>query len=108
MSLYDLLLTLNNQNRAFVISQRQLKSPHQQAVIQTLNDYIGKELETSEIARLSGTQRETTLKILERLKRDFNISSRRSNSKEQGKKIGVNSKTIVKKWVNHSRIVMRG
>lgn len=107
MSLYDLLLTLNNQNKAPVISGRQLASPHQRAVIQTLNDHIGKELETAEIAKLSGLQRETTLKILERLKRDFNISSKLSNSLNKENKIGINAKTIVKKWINHSRIVMR-
>lgn len=107
MTLYEMLLDLNRK-REVTHTHKPVASPQEHAVINVLNDYIGKEMDTAEIALNAGTHRETTLKILERLARTNALTARISSVPPEKQKKGLHGKTRVKKWTCHSRIVARG
>lgn len=97
-SLYEMLLTMNNKSRK-VVQRQPIASVQERLIIGVLNENLGVELETKQVGQLCGLKRDTTLKILERLQMFYDISSRLTYKPS--------SKTQVRRWTCHSKIVPR-
>lgn len=80
-------------------------SKEERWLIKVLNEHIGEELETARIGQLCNLKRDTALKILERLGKSHDLTSRMGGSDER--KPGKHGKTRVRIWTCHSRIVPR-
>lgn len=111
MTLYEMLLDLNNKRPAHERSmgrpplRRVISSPEEMAIIHVLNDHIGEELTTGEIARNSNTKRETALKILHRLARKNPLTTRTVKAKREPKMNG--GPMTENKWLAHAQVIGR-
>ena len=105
-TLYEMLLVMNSRSRRSVQGPP-VASKQERMLIEILNDNIEKELETSHVAQIAGLKRDTTLKILERLEKSYDITSRVCTSIVARERPGKHSRTKVRKWTCHSTIVPR-
>lgn len=106
MSLYEMLLVMNQKRRRSVQGQP-IASKQERQVIEVLNMNLGYEMETVEIAKLAGLTRDSALKILDRLEKTYDIKSRITSPAIDEYKPGKHEKTKVRKWTCYSLIVPR-
>lgn len=98
MSLYDLLVQMNTTTKS---EKPPIASTQARWVINVLNDNIGEELETADIAHQAGLSADSCLKILARLTKNYCVTSKMQTAKR------AKNQTRVRLWTAHERIVPR-